>query len=295
MSTPDVPQQPQGHTVLSVLRGAEDWLLRRGVEAPKRSAELLLGKVLGLGRLQLYLAHDRPLDEPERAAMRGLLVRRGQGEPVAYLLGSWSFRGHELAVSPAVLIPRPETEELVSLALEHAPQGARVIDLGTGSGAMAIALAVERPDLHVSAVELSKNAMALAQANAVRHGVADRITFHAGSWWEPVPVGECFDLVVSNPPYIDPGAPEGLAADVRAHEPPLALFSSPGDAASCYRAIVQPIAARLRPGGWLLVETGGGAVAPTRALFERCDELQGVVVRQDFAGLDRYVEAQRRS
>ena len=97
MSTPDVPQQPQGHTVLSVLRGAEDWLLRRGVEAPKRSAELLLGKVLGLGRLQLYLAHDRPLDESEREAMRGLLVRRGQGEPVAYLLGSWSFRGHELA------------------------------------------------------------------------------------------------------------------------------------------------------------------------------------------------------
>lgn len=294
MATSDSSQQPQGHTVLSVLRGAEEWLQRRGVEAPKRSAELLLGKVLGLGRLQLYLAHDRPLDEPERAAMRGLLVRRGHGEPVAYLLGSWSFRGHELAVSPAVLIPRPETEELVSLALERTPQGARVIDLGTGSGAIAIALALERPDLRVSAVELSKNALALAQANAARHGVADRIVFYLGSWWEPVPAGECFDLVVSNPPYIDPSAPAGLAADVKAHEPPLALFSTVGDAASCYRAIVQPIAARLVAGGWLMVETGGGATALTRAVFEQNDALESVVVRQDFAGLERYVEAQRR-
>jgi release factor glutamine methyltransferase len=281
--------------VLSVLRGAEEWLLRRGVEAPKRSAELLLGKVLGLGRLQLYLAHDRPLDEPERAAMRGLLVRRGHSEPVAYLIGSWSFRGHELAVSPAVLIPRPETEELVTLALERAPQGGRVIDLGTGSGAIAIALAVERPDLQVTAVELSKNAMLLAQANAERHGVADRITFHLGSWWEPVPIGERFDLVVSNPPYIDPDAPSGLAADVKAHEPPLALFSSAGDVASCYRAILQPLGARLLPGGSVVVETGGGATAPARELFEHSDALEGVVVRQDFAGLDRYLFATRRS
>src|SRR5688572_2316793 len=103
------------HTVLSVLRGAESWLEQRGVDAPRRSAELLLGNVLGVPRLQLYLAHDRPLDANERATMRALVARRGRGEPVAYLLGSWSFRGLELAVSPAVLVPRPETEELVDV------------------------------------------------------------------------------------------------------------------------------------------------------------------------------------
>ncbi|MBL8751985.1 MAG: HemK family protein methyltransferase, partial [Planctomycetes bacterium] len=152
------------HTVLSVLRGAEEWLHKRGVDAPKRSAELLLGKVLGLDRLQLYLAHDRPLDPDERAAMRALVQRRGEHEPVAYLLGNWSFRGLELDVSSAVLVPRPETEELVDLALAKAPAGARVADFGTGSGAIAVALAAARPDLRVFALDASKNALAVAAA-----------------------------------------------------------------------------------------------------------------------------------
>jgi len=283
-----------GHTVLSVLRGAEDWLTRRGIDAPKRSAELLLGRVLGLDRLSLYLAHDRPLDESERAQLRALVARRGNGEPVAYLLGSWSFRGLELEVSPAVLVPRPETEELAGLAIERAPQGGMVVDLGTGSGAIAIALAVERPDLQLVAVELSKNALAIAMANAARHGVAARIGFRLGSWWEPV--GEqTFDLVVSNPPYIDPGQPTGLAPDVRAHEPPLALFTAAGDPVSCYRAIVAGLEAHLRPGGWLLAETGLGASAAALALLQQQPFLQAVELRADFAGIDRYLLAQRRA
>ena len=294
MASPGSSPAGSVHTVLSVLRGAEDWLQRRGVEAPKRSAELLLGKVLGLDRLHLYLAHDRPMDEVERSAMRALTARRGQGEPVAYLLGSWSFRGLELEVSPAVLIPRPETEELVTLALERAPQGARVIDLGTGSGALAIALAVERPDLSVSAVEVSKNALLLAQQNAARHGVADRITFWLGSWWAPVPAAATFDLVVSNPPYIDPAAPHGLAADVKAHEPPLALFSASGDPISCYREIAAGLAAHLAPGGWFLAETGQGASAAALALLEQQPELAAASLSVDFAGVDRYLLSQRR-
>lgn len=283
------------HTVVSVLRGAAEWLQQRGAEAPQRSAELLLGHVLGLSRLDLYLAHDRPLDDDERGRMRDLLRRRGDGEPVAHLLGSWSFRGHELAVSKAVLVPRPETEDLVDLALERAPQGGRCIDLGTGSGAIALALAIERPDLHVTAVDVSENALAIARANAERHGVSDRVEFLRGSWWEPVTPTAQFDLVVSNPPYIDPDAADGLAADVRAHEPPLALFTQSGDVLSCYRAIIAGLPQHLRPGGAVVLETGVGASAPALALLAGAVELEGVELRADAAGIDRTLLAQRRN
>lgn len=279
------------HTVLTVLRGAETWLARRGVDAPKRSAELLLGKVLGLSRLQLYLAHDRPLDPRERAAMRTLVARRGDGEPVAYLLGSWSFRGLELAVGPAVLIPRPETEELIDLLAARAPAGGKVIDLGTGSGAIAIAAAVARPDLHVTAVDVSTEALAIATANVQRHHVADRVTLQHGSWWEAVPADATFDVVVSNPPYIDPADTRGLAADVRAFEPALALFSASGDVLSCYRAIVQPLAQRLRPGGWLLCETGVGASELGLAWLRMQPQLVEAQLLPDLAGIPRFLLA----
>lgn len=281
------------HTVLSVLRGAETWLERRGIEAPKRSAELLLGKVLGLTRLQLYLAHDRPLEPAERTAMRELLVRRGDAVPVAHLLGSWSFRGLELAVGPAVLVPRPETEELVDLVLERAPQGGAVIDLGTGSGAIAIAVAHARADLQVLAVDASAGALAIAAANVQRHGLTARVELRLGSWWEPVPADATFDVVASNPPYIDPLAPVGLADDVRRHEPGLALFSAPGDVLSCYRAITAPLAQRLRPDGWLVCETGLGAAEAGLAWLAGRTTLQGAQLLADMAGAPRFLVAQR--
>lgn len=281
------------HTVLSVLRGAASWLEQRRVEAPQRSAELLLGKVLGLSRLELYLAHDRPLGEIERAAMRELLRRRGGGEPVAYLLGSWSFRGLELEVSPAVLVPRPETEDLVSLVLERAPQSARVVDLGTGSGAIAIALAVERPDLVVTATDVSDNALQVARANAARHGLGERIAFVRGSWWETVPADAVFDVVVSNPPYVEPASP-GLEASVRAHEPPLALFAPAGDPAAHYRALAAGLGAHLAPGGWFCAETGIEASVPAHAVLLGAPLLTDVELLPDAAGIARYLLARRR-
>jgi release factor glutamine methyltransferase len=283
------------HTVLSVLRGAEQWLARRGIDAPRRASELLLGKVLGLSRLQLYLEHDRPLDADERSAMRDLVARRGQGEPVAYLLGSWEFRGLELTVGPAVLVPRPETEELVDVVLERLPPAGspRIVDLGTGSGAIAIAIAVERPDASVTAVELSQNALAVARANAARHGVAERIRFLQGSWWDAVPAGERFDAVVSNPPYIDPDAPDGLSPEVRAHEPPLALFSAAGDAGSCYRAIAASLGERLVPGGWFAAETGLGASDAALEVLRTAAGLVDAELLADLGGAARFVLARR--
>jgi len=287
------PGEAPQHTVLSVLRGAETWLERRGIDAPKRSAELLLGKVLGLTRLQLYLAHDRPLAPAERSAMRELLVRRGDAVPVAHLLGSWSFRGLELVVGPAVLVPRPETEELVDLVLERAPHGGAVIDLGTGSGAIAIAVAEARSDLQVVAVDCSEAALAVATANVQRHGLEARVELRCGSWWEPVPSEATFDVVVSNPPYIDPNDPAGLADDVRRFEPGLALFSAPGDVLSCYRAIAAPLAQRLRPGGWIVCETGLGAAQPGLDWLATLEFLQGAQLLPDLAGAPRFLVAQR--
>jgi release factor glutamine methyltransferase len=199
-----------------VLRGAETWLQRRGIDAPKRSAELLLGKVLGLTRLQLYLAHDRPLDRPERAAMRSLLARRGDGEPVAYLLGSWSFRGLEVAGGAGGADPATRDRGAGRATCCRCRRRPVAIDLGTGSGAIALALAAARPEARVVAVDISQNALGLAAANVQRHGLGERHRVRCGSWWEPVAADATFDVVVSNPPYIDPAATAGLAADVRA-------------------------------------------------------------------------------
>ncbi len=281
------------HTVLSVLRAAEGWLAQRAVEAPRRSAELLLGKVLGLDRLQLYLQHERPLDENERAAMRELLARRGQHEPVAYLLGGWSFCGHEIEVSPAVLIPRPETEELVERAIAAAPAEASVLELGVGSGAISVALALARPDLSITAVDVSEAALAMARRNVARHGLQDRIELRCGSWWGPIGADERFSLLLSNPPYVDPAKPELLADDVRQFEPALALFTPHGDPGACYRDIFSGIGARLLPGGRCILETGPGADQAALAAAMDCKELSAAELVPDLAGRPRFVVAQR--
>lgn len=282
------------HTVMSVLQGAESWLAKRSIEAPKRSAELLLGKVLRLDRLQLYLEHDRPLDEKERAAMRELVLRRGDSEPVAHLLGSWSYRGHELEVGPAVLIPRPETEELVDIALQKLGDGQSAIDLGTGSGAIAIALAVEQPNLQqVLGTDASQNALAVARNNASYHKVTERVQFAHGSWWDAVAGDAVFDLVVSNPPYIDPQKIDGLEEDVRRFEPPLALFSAPGDVASCYRELAAGLEAHLRSGGWFVGETGLGAEQASLEAFASQPFLGNTSLLDDESGKPRFVLAQR--
>ncbi|GAB4150096.1 MAG: peptide chain release factor N(5)-glutamine methyltransferase [Planctomycetota bacterium] len=279
-------------TVLDVLKASEAWLEKRGVDAPRRSAELLLGHVLGLDRLHLYLAHDRPMSGPERDRMRALLRRRGAHEPVAYLIGSWSFFGLDLEVAPAVLVPRPETEMLVELAFERIPEGGRVVDLGTGSGAIALAIAARRPDAKVLATDISEEALRIARSNAARLGLA--VTFREGSWWEAC-AGEWFDVVVSNPPYVDPSRPDLLGSGVAEFEPSLALFTPSGDPAASYRALIAGLPSHLVAGGSALFETGVGAAEAALEAMRRAPFLGDVEVRSDPAGLPRVLLARMRA
>jgi release factor glutamine methyltransferase len=276
--------------VLGVLRAAEGYLAGRAVDAPRRSAELLIAHLLGLTRLQLYLAHDRPLSEAERARLRELVAQRGRGVPLAYLLGGCEFFGLELVLTRDVLVPRPETEGLVELAIERAPRGARCADLGTGSGAIAVALAHARDDVTVVASDVSAAAAAVAQRNVERHGLQARVEVRCGSYWEPLAPAAPFDLLVSNPPYVDRAQPELLAAEVVAHEPHAALFAA-GGADAAYRAILEGARAHLRPGAWLLLETGVGIAERALALVEGAPFLEGAELRPDLAGLPRYVLA----
>lgn len=281
-------------TLVEILRAAERYLGERGVDAPRRSAELLMGRVLGMGKLDLYLAHDRPLSEAERGHLRGLIGERGRGVPVAHLLGDWDFFGLELTVTKDVLVPRPETEHLVELAVELAPPNALCADLGTGSGAIGIALAVHRPDVRVVASDLDPRAAAVARRNVERHGVAERVRVVEGRDWEPLAASGPFDLLVSNPPYVDPSRPDLVERDVAQFEPGVALFSEPGRPASAYPAIVRGAADHLRAGAWLLLETGVGAAEPALELMRQAEFLCEAELRKDLAGHPRYLLARVR-
>jgi release factor glutamine methyltransferase len=254
--------------------------------------ELLMARVLGVDRLGLYLAHDRPLSDDERRRLRELVARRGRHEPVAHLLGDWEFFGLELAVSPDVLIPRPETEGLVELALAHEGP-CRAVDLGTGSGAIAIALATRRPDWEIWAIDVSAAALDVARDNVARHALEARIHLAEGSYWDPVLAHAPFDLCISNPPYVDPADADQVAEDVKRYEPGLALWTPEGQPTAAYEAILAGVAAGLRQGGLLLLETGPGVAQAALELLESCDEVIDAELIEDLAGLPRYLRARR--
>ncbi|WP_217537065.1 peptide chain release factor N(5)-glutamine methyltransferase [Stenotrophomonas sp. GbtcB23] len=236
-----------------------------GVEG-RHEAELLLLHVLGRERGWLF-AHATDLLDPATAeAFAALLQRRIAGEPVAYLLGRRGFWTLDLAVSPATLIPRPETERLVELALERLPEGVplRIADLGTGSGAIALALASERPLAQIVATDMSGDAIAVAAGNARQHGRAN-VAFRQGSWHAPL-AGERFDLIASNPPYIASDDPHLAQGDLR-FEPTTALASG-HDGLDDIRLIIAGAPAHLQPGGWLLMEHGWDQGEAIRALLE---------------------------
>jgi len=279
--------QPGSNTVSEVLRLSTDHLAAKGSETPRLDAERLLAKALGLERIELYMAIDRPLTPPELDAARALVARRARREPLQYVLGEWGFRRLTLTVDQRALIPRPETEVLVerALALLVGLDRPRVLDVGTGSGAVALAIADEHGGAVVTGLDSSADALALAADNVARTGLVVDLVRH--DLFDGLPAGP-WDLIVSNPPYVDAADLPTLQPEVRDWEPHAAL-----SAAGAVDAVVRGAVQVLAPGGSLALEVGAGQTDATAALI-RTLGLVEVRVTPDLRGLDRVVEGVRR-
>lgn len=282
-------------TVLELLGKATPWLSQKGSESAKADAEILLAHALKVRRIDLFLQFDKPVSGAEQDAFRELIRRRAAGEPVAYLVGKKGFWDFEVEVGPAVLVPRPETETLVELALARggAVRGegasARIVDIGTGSGCIAIALARGLPEAEVTAIDRSPDALAVAARN-VAALCPGRVRLLDGDGLAPVS-GERFDLVVSNPPYIPEADLGTLARDVREFEPRAALTPGP-DGLALVRAWSRSAFEHLVPGGWCAFEIGIGQADASRAAFGEAG-FADVTLTNDLGGIPRVVSGRR--
>jgi release factor glutamine methyltransferase len=277
-----------------VLRWTAARFEERRQDTPRLDAEVLIAAALGVARLQLYVQFDRPLDQAELAAIRDSVRRRQAGEPVAYIVGKKEFFGLELAVDARVLVPRPDTETLVDEALarlaERPPEAPapRIADVGTGSGAIAVTLAKQRPAAEVLATDISAEALEVARENARRHGVT--VTFLEGDLDAPLALHAPLDLITANLPYIPTGDLAGLPPEVR-HEPRRALDGG-ADGLALVRRLVAAASALLAPGGALALEVGAGQ-APSAAELCRTAGLTDVRLRRDLGSIDRVVSGRR--
>lgn len=294
--TAGFPPSPAPATVRGTLQAGERYLGETGVESARLDTELLLGKVLETGREKLYLDFDRTLRPVEERRFRELLLRRGRREPLAYILGEKEFWSLDFIVTADVLVPRPETELLVETALRllnHGPkEGAtKVLDLGTGSGAVAVSLAKERGDWALWATDLSVRALEVARLNAWRHGVSPRIRFAAGDLFAAVEESkERFYLLVCNPPYVAQREMDDLSPEVRDWEPRLALCGG-FDGLDFYRRIIREGPRYLAPEGFVALEIGAGMAEAVAGLFAAAGCYSSPDVYQDLAGRDRVIAA----
>jgi release factor glutamine methyltransferase len=281
-------------TVGRLLTWTTDWLAGKGSDSPRLDAEVLLAHVRGCPRIALYTAFDEVVDEAGRTRFRGLVKRRGEGEPVAYLVGSREFFSLALAVSPAVLIPRPETEGLVVRAIDlcRPLESPRVADVGTGSGAIAVALAKHLPKARVVATDISADALEVARGNVARHALDGRIELVACDLLDAPAAAGPFDCIVSNPPYVRADEYAGLPRDVRDHEPKGALVGGPNGVEVVER-LVAAAEGRLAAGGWRLVEIGPSTVKAAEAILARRPGLVAGPTLTDMAGLPRIVQARK--
>lgn len=313
----------QPWTVGRLLNWTTDFLKEKGAESPRLDAEVLLAHVRGCKRIELYTAFEQPASEELRAKFRELIKQRAAGKPVAYLVGRREFFSLPFTVTPDVLIPRPDTELLVVRALDIAkpqprvndpperpetddapeppapkpapspPKPITIADVGTGSGILAVTLAKHLPMATVTMIDVSPAALQVAQGNAERTKVSDRIEAIESDLFAAVPTERMFDLIVSNPPYITSAEMQQLAVDVRRYEPTLALDGGPEGTTVIERLIPQA-AERLRPGGWLLMEISPTIVGRVEQLLEAEPRLERRPTQKDMAGLARVVQARRK-
>ena len=264
------------------LQASSELLAQKGVDSPRLDAELLVGKALGLSRIELYTRSDRPLSEAEQAAAEALVERRAGREPLAYILGEWGFRRLTLRTDARAFVPRPETEVVVELALSliEGADAPRVLDVGTGSGAIALAIASERPEAHVTATDSSRAALALARENAERLGLEIELVETRLLEGLPRP----FDLVVSNPPYVAVAELESLQPEVRDWEPRGAVVEE-----GQTEALVEAACDSLVPGGALVLECHEGMAQAVSKLLGSAGYID-TTITLDLAGRERVVE-----
>lgn len=276
---------PETLPLLEVLRGAETYLAARGVDSPRLNAEHLLARALGLKRMELYLQFDRPLGEQDRAPLRDMVKRRGAREPLQHILGTAEFHGRTFTCDRRALIPRPETEQLVEIALDmmRALPAPAILDAGTGSGIIALTLAIELPSAEVHATDTSTDALALATENAARHALAERVAFSQADLLPEK--ASPFDLIVANLPYIPSPEIPGLQPEV-AHDPASALDGGP-DGLDIIRRLIEQAPAHMTPGGALLLEIGLGQADTVAALLE-ASKFRDISIRADYQGIPRF-------
>jgi release factor glutamine methyltransferase len=287
-------------TVLELLNWSTNCLKDHRIENPRLDAELLLARSLNLSKEKLYIHFHDEVKERERKTMEGLIERRISGEPLQYILGHQEFWSIDLNVDPRVLIPRPETELLVEQALlilsnNPSKRTPHVLEIGTGSGAVAVSLAKEVRNLFLVATDISRDALLLAKENATFAGVPHQVKFVNGDLFEPFrPLGERepFDLILSNPPYIAFSEIDGLPKEVKDYEPVIALNGGE-DGLDFYRRIVSQAPFYLRRGGWLLLELGQGQSPIVSGLIEERGDFLKPECIPDLFGLERLVKAQK--
>jgi len=292
-----LPQVPW--TILNLIRWTDERLRREGLGTPRLDAEVLLAETLGVDRVGLYTHFDQPLHPEELARFKKLIQRRLQREPVAYIIGRREFWSLTFKVTPDVLIPRPETEILVAEALKVLSSPARtgrnfrILEMGTGSGAISVALAKEFPSASLVATDLSAKALAIAQENASRLGVGERIQFLQGDLFVPLEKESAFELIITNPPYIAEDDFPSLPPEVRGFEPRLALDGGK-DGLTFFRRVLPRVGELLIPGGWFLAEIGAGQGEKIRRIAGGNPELASGDFVPDLAGIERVFKARKK-
>jgi release factor glutamine methyltransferase len=287
-------------TVLALLETAAQFLKGKSSDSPRLDAELLLAEVLGLRRIDLYLQYDRIVTDEEVSRFRELTRKRSEGCPTAYILGRKEFYSLSFEVGPGVMIPRPETEHLVTEVLDTCSREklSRVLiaDIGTGSANIAVALAKNLSDASVLATDISQEALKFAQLNMARHQLEERIQLLTGNFLEPLrtcTVQEKLDFLVSNPPYISQKEFEGLPVSVKKYEPEIAFLAGK-DGLDAYRTIISGSAEFLKTGGHLILELGAGSSEKVKMLVEESAFFSDIVIRKDFSAIDRVLHTRRK-